>query len=179
MRPLFLIGPRGSGKTTIGRILASRLNYGFIDLDQTLVEALQATVADIVDKEGWEGFRDREAAHLREMLERIENTPEMVVATGGGVVLRPENRSLLARNGKVFWLDAPAAQLLARLATNPLSSQRPSLTGKDPLTEMMEVLAEREPLYSACAHHKIDAASEPETVCRQIIQLIRSGISKH
>lgn len=179
MTPIFLIGPRGSGKTTIGKILAARLNYGFIDLDQSLVQTLQATVSDIVDKEGWEGFRNREAAHLREMLERIENTPAMVVATGGGIVLRQENRSLLARKGQVFWLDAPAGQLLGRLTANPLSSQRPSLTGKDPLTEMMEVLAERESLYSACAHHKIDAACDPDAVCQQIVQLLESGTGKY
>ncbi|WP_428560989.1 MAG: shikimate kinase [Solidesulfovibrio sp. DCME] len=146
-RNIYLIGPRASGKTTLGRLLADHLGRPFVDLDARFVEKHGETIADLVGREGWEAFRRAEAAILAE----TEQTPGQVVATGGGAVLVPENRAVLAR-GLVFYLQAQPERLAERLMADMNEAQRPKLTQLGLREEITATLAEREPLYLSCAH---------------------------
>lgn len=150
--PLFLVGPRACGKTTLARELATRLGWRAADTDQWLLERSGASVADLVGAEGWEGFRRREAEALRAVAQ-----PCTVVATGGGMVLLPENRAFMRESGPVLYLEAPVAVLCERLRAAPEAEQRPSLTGRGLLEEVEEILRERAPLYRQAAHHVVRA----------------------
>ena len=166
---IFLVGPRACGKTTIGRLLAQRLALPFIDTDHYLLEQAGRTVAEIVEAEGWPGFRQRESQALRDVTKI--HTDGCVVATGGGMVLAEANRTFMRQHGVVFFLDAPVQVLAERLGRNPLNSQRPSLTGKGLVEEISEVLNERRPLYEAAAHHVVDASRPLPSICRHIAGL--------
>jgi shikimate kinase len=150
---VFLIGPRGSGKSTIARLLATRLGWDWIDADTELERRHSRSIREIFTAEGENGFRDKESA----VLDALCRLHKHVIATGGGVVLRPENRDRLRGAGRVVWLTAGAATLAARLQNDPdTPGRRPSLTGAAPaasLEEIVQVLREREPLYRACADH--------------------------
>ncbi len=150
---LFLVGPRACGKTSLARLLAARLGLPGVDTDARVVEAAGREIAAIVAAQGWGRFRDLET----EALAAVCAGPVSVVATGGGIVLKPANRELLAAHGAVIYLQADADTLLARLAKAPLPGQRPALTDAPPRDEMLRVLAEREPLYQACAGLVLDA----------------------
>ena len=169
---IFLVGPRACGKTTIGRLLAQRLALPFIDTDHYLLEQAGRTVAEIVEAEGWPGFRTRESAALRDVADAHRGG--CVVATGGGMVLAEANRQLMRQRGMVVFLDAPVQVLAERLGRNPLSSQRPSLTGRGLVEEISQVLAERRALYEAAAHHVVDASRPLSAICRRIAQLWRA-----
>ncbi len=143
---IYLIGARASGKTTLGRRLSAKLKRPFVDTDQRVRLRTGKTVADIVAAGGWEAFRDEESLALSE----VAVFTGQVVSCGGGIVLRQENRDLLAA-GRVFYLKAPAEVLARRLERSPGKAQRPSLTGADIKTELRQVLAEREALYLDCA----------------------------
>jgi shikimate kinase len=146
-RTIFLIGPRASGKTTLGRRLAERLSRSFVDLDAVFLERQGETIADLVAREGWDAFRRVEAAILAD----VAATSGQVVATGGGAVLLPENRELLSQ-GLVLYLQATPERLAERLLADLNEEQRPKLTDLGLREEIMATLAEREPLYLSCAH---------------------------
>ncbi len=144
---LFLIGYRGSGKTTVGRMVAGRLGWAFVDADAVLEERYGRTIREVFAAEGEAGFRDKEAAILADLCARTDT----VIATGGGIVLREENRKLLKRHGFVAWLTADPATLLARIQADPVTAERrPALAGGG-LAEIENLLAVREPIYRACA----------------------------
>ncbi len=103
-QPLFLIGPRGCGKTTVGMALADSLNRRFVDTDQWLQSQLNMTVAEIVEREEWAGFRARETAALEAV-----TAPSTVIATGGGIILTEFNRHFMQNNGIVVYLCAPVS----------------------------------------------------------------------
>ena len=168
MAIIFLVGGRGAGKTTVGRALAQALGCSFTDMDQFLCERAGMSVADMVAAEGWEGFRARERAALREAV--AEARGDAVIATGGGVVLEDGNRDFLRENGLVVWLSLPPEAAAERLAKSPLVAQRPSLTGKSLLEEVREVMEARAPLYAACAHHTVDGTEAPAAVCAAILR---------
>ncbi|WP_249621062.1 shikimate kinase AroL [Desulfuromonas sp. CSMB_57] len=165
---VFIVGPRASGKTTIGRALARALGYDFVDTDRHLLESAGRTVAEIVAEEGWEGFRQRESAALRAV-----TRPATVVATGGGMVLAAANRQFMREHGIVLYLAAPAAVLAARLHADPETAQRPTLTGRPIAEEMAEVLAAREALYREVAHQVLDGTAEPQAVVEQALAALR------
>jgi len=147
---IFLIGARGSGKTTLARLLADRLGWCWIDADVELERRAGRSIREVFAEEGETGFRDREAELLAELCER----PGQVVATGGGVILRPSNRDLLRQAGWVVWLAADVATLCQRLQQDGATAQRrPSLTGAAAAApeEVAAVLRGREPLYRECA----------------------------
>ena len=150
-RNIFLIGPRACGKTTVGRALADRLGLSFADTDHELVRGVGMEIADYVEANGWDAFRDREA----ETLARVAGEGSRVVGCGGGIVLRPENRELLA-TGIVLYLKTAPEVLAERLMRDPNEAQRPSLTGKSVVDEVREILAERAPLYEGCADIVLD-----------------------
>ncbi|WP_419788281.1 shikimate kinase AroL [Pseudodesulfovibrio sp.] len=145
-RTIYLIGPRACGKTCVGRALAERLGLGFVDSDHELVKDVGMEIADYVAANGWDAFRDREA----ETLARLADGPVRVVGCGGGIVLRPENRKVLS-GGIVIYLKACAETLAERLMCDPIEAQRPSLTGKNIVDEVREVLDARAALYESCA----------------------------
>lgn len=163
--PIYLIGARGCGKTTIGQVLARMLNYTFCDTDHYLQQAAQHSVAEIVASEGWESFRARETEALRAV-----TTPAAVIATGGGMVLAEVNRRFMRERGHVIWLSAPAEALANRLQQQPETAQRPTLTGQPIAEEMDEILRLRAPLYQQAAHYQVDAMQPPEQVAEQIIR---------
>ena len=169
MDVIFLVGARACGKTTVGKALAKKLKLPFADTDQHLLDNAGRSVDQIVEAEGWAGFRQRESAALREVTNA--RTHGGVISTGGGMVLAETNRVFMRQYGMVVFLDAPVEVLAERLGRNPLSSQRPSLTGKGQVEEIGDVLKERRPLYEAAAHHIVDATRPLPSICRHIADL--------
>ncbi len=160
----------GAGKTTIGRALARLLDREFLDLDQEIEARCGVRVTTIFDIEGEEGFRRREAATLEECVGR----PGIVLATGGGAVLLPENRRRLAANGTVVYLRASADELYRRLARD---RSRPLLRTADPKARLAELLSQREALYEEVADVVFDTGSLPPAAAARTLadQLLNSG----
>ncbi len=143
-----LVGLRGTGKSTVGRLVAARLGWPFADADEEIERAAGRTVAAIFAAEGEAGFRDREAAVLTDLLAR----PRVVLAAGGGAVLRPENRRLFQTCGVVAWLTADPAALAERLAADlSTADRRPALTSLGPVAELAALLEVRAALYAQVA----------------------------
>jgi shikimate kinase/3-dehydroquinate synthase len=140
MRPLFLVGMMGSGKTAIGSQLARLFNVPFYDLDLLIEQASGKTISQIFEESGEQAFRDLETDRLRWVLRQSAG----VVATGGGTAIREENRSLMRQNGWIAYLMASPETLLSRVGTN---SQRPLLKVPNPLHRLHELLKERETFY--------------------------------
>src|SRR5262245_3626346 len=163
---LFLIGYRGSGKSTVGRIVADRLGWRFLDADAVLEERTGQTIREIFATEDERGFRKREAAILADLC----TEREAVIATGGGVVLRENNRNLLKRYGFVAWLGADPPTLLARIQADPTTAARRPVLAGGGLAEIQELLAIREPLYRACADVEVAVATlSPELAADAIL----------
>lgn len=165
---IFMVGARGAGKTTVGKALAQKLGYFFTDTDAFMQQTTHMSVAEVVAKEGWSGFRQRESAALQTVSE-----PGTVIATGGGMVLEEVNRIFMRSQGIVFYLRAPAETLAHRLQAYPEDEQRPTLTGKPIAEEMMDILMAREALYQDAAHYVLDATQEPQLVVKQILALLQ------
>ena len=141
---VFLVGPPGAGKSTVGRHLAAHLQAAFFDLDEVIQERAGADIPWIFDVEGESGFRDRESAVVKDFASR-EN---VVIATGGGVVLRPENRTVMSSASTVVYLEASLLTLVSRTEGK---TKRPLLVGKDVRKVLQEIMAVREPLYREVA----------------------------
>ncbi|HDU6152383.1 TPA: shikimate kinase AroL [Klebsiella variicola] len=166
-QPIFLIGPRGCGKTTVGHALARARHFQFSDTDHRLQAHEQRTVAEIVQAEGWARFRELETLSLKAV-----TLPNTVIATGGGIVLAEGNRQFMRENGVVIYLQASVSALIDRLEAYPKAAQRPTLTGKPVREEVGEVLAQREALYRDAAHHIVDATASPDRVVEQIMTML-------
>lgn len=167
---IYLIGSRGCGKTSVGVGLAKRLECDFTDTDALLCEMQGRSVSEIVDAEGWEAFRDCESAAL------VEATGDkvQVIATGGGMVLREQNRTFMRKHGVVIFIDVPPVELARRLSADPLDAQRPSLTGKSLVDEIKEVLAARMHLYVESAHITVDGTWSVEELIDNIMELLET-----
>ncbi|WP_445494707.1 shikimate kinase AroL [Photorhabdus sp. SF281] len=164
---LFIVGARGAGKTTIGKRLANELSYTFIDTDHHIQQISNMTIADIVNQQGWQQFRQLETKALQQV-----SQSNRVISTGGGIILSTENRQYMRQNGTVIYLQTSADILAERLMQQPESTQRPSLTGKSIVEEMEEVLTARENLYCECADHIIDAQLSPERIIACVKEII-------
>lgn len=151
---IVMIGPMGSGKTTIGRRLADMLGKQFVDCDQTLEQRLGVNISLIFDLEGEEGFRHRE--HL--MLKELCLQKNIVLATGGGSILRPENRELLRRFGTVVYLETSVKQQISRLERD---KARPLLQRPDREEHLYKLAEQRNPLYSEIADITVKARDLP------------------
>ncbi|MBN2706660.1 MAG: shikimate kinase [Deltaproteobacteria bacterium] len=153
MSNLYLIGYRAAGKSVVGRQLAATLGLPFRDSDLLLVERAGLSISAFVEKFGWAAFRKLENEILRE----CNAAAAMVLATGGGIVLDPENRDLLRCGGQVIWLKAGPEVIFARLARDPRTADfRPPLSALSPPEEIRRGLFEREPLYRKTAHFVIE-----------------------
>lgn len=159
---LFLVGMPGAGKTTLGRQLAKRLGKAFLDCDIELEARLGVSIPAIFEIEGEPAFRDREQALLAELVQRTG----IVLATGGGAVLRAANREALARGGTVVYLHATPQTLYRRVRH---SRGRPLLNTADPLARLSELYAARDPLYREVADHVVE--SDREQVGRFISEI--------
>jgi len=147
---IVLVGFMGSGKTTVGRLLAGQLGFLFADTDRLVVEAAGGrSIPEIFEAEGEEGFRRREAA----VLEGLAGVEGVVVSTGGGIVTRGDNRALLPRVGYVVWLAVEEETIIERVGRN---RERPMLYVDDPLGRVRELLAERTPWYEEVAQLRVD-----------------------
>jgi shikimate kinase len=141
---IFLVGPMGAGKSTIGRQLAQSLGYDFQDSDQEIQRRTGVDIATIFEFEGEEGFRNRE----RQVIEDLAQQDNIVLATGGGAVLLAENRQQLAARGLVIYLHCSPEQQYARTARD---RNRPLLDTDDPQQKLRDLMAEREPVYRQVA----------------------------
>jgi shikimate kinase len=139
-RNIILIGPMGSGKSTIGNIIAKRLHREFQDSDHFIEKRTGVDIARIFDIEGEHGFRDRESSALSELL----STNNRVIATGGGSIMRSENQQLLKQKGYIVFLDTSINQQLYRLRRD---KKRPLLQTENPRERLESLSAERRPIY--------------------------------
>ncbi len=150
---IVLIGFMGSGKSTVGRELHQRLGYPLIDMDRAIEESIGKKITEIFKEEGEEAFRDFESLQLLEIAK--QNDKSQIISTGGGVVIRPNNRKLLHKLGYVVWLYTPIDVIFERTSR---SQERPLLNHMDARERITALLAEREPWYRETAHLKIDTA---------------------
>lgn len=163
---VFLVGPMGAGKSTIGRLLATELGFNFRDSDRVIEERTGADIPWIFDMEGEEGFRERESAVLQE----LASEQDTVVATGGGIVLREKNRNLMKSAGFVCYLTASIEQLVERTARD---KKRPLLQVENPRQKIIDLLALRDPLYQATADFVINTdRRSPKAVAQEIASLV-------
>ncbi|MFL5800726.1 MAG: shikimate kinase [Roseiflexaceae bacterium] len=159
-----LVGLSGAGKSSVGRLLAGRLGWPLLDTDMLIVQSASREIAHIFAVEGEARFRDMEAAALRQALEG----PPAVVATGGGIVLRAENRTLLRERAFVVWLDAPTAALVARLQAH--DEERPLLQG-DAVARLEALRAARAALYAEVAVLRVETGGRTaEAVCEEVMR---------
>ena len=149
MNNIVLIGPMGSGKSTIGRLLAKKLNAQFIDTDEVLESRTGVSVSTIFEIEGESGFRDRES----KLVEELQGARNTIIATGGGAILSPKNRQMLKKTGFVVYLKAELSVLYDRLKGG---KGRPLLDEGDLEQKLRLILAERQELYNECAHATIE-----------------------
>jgi shikimate kinase len=171
---LFLIGPRGSGKTTVARLLADELEWPWLDADDVLEERAGQSIRAIFAAEGEAGFRARESEVLAELCRLSCH----IIATGGGVVLAESNRALLRSSGRVVWLTADVETLWQRMqADDATPERRPVLTvgGREEIAEVMRV---REPLYRSCADLIVETGERtPAEIADEILRWTASGVA--
>jgi shikimate kinase len=156
---LVLVGYRGTGKSTVGRLLAERSGRPFVDADDVIEARSGRTIRAIFEESGEPAFRDWEERVIREL---AETRPGAVLATGGGAILREVNRRVLRSFGRVVWLKAGPEILARRLEADARTrSSRPSLTSGGVLDEIASVLAARTPIYESVAHATFDTEDIP------------------
>jgi shikimate kinase len=182
MPRITLIGYRGTGKSTVAALLGDILGCGWCDADIVLEQQLGCSIASLVRERGEPVFRDEEAVVLAALVRSFPG----VLSTGGGAVLRADNREALRKLGRpIVWLTAPADVVRQRLAADPTTAERrPALavspaggatTSGDPLAEVTAALADREPLYRACADFQVDTSiATPIAVAAQIAAWLRT-----
>jgi shikimate kinase len=166
---LVLVGMMGAGKTTVGRMVADQLGWGYLDSDEQVMAATGRSVAELFSERGEAFFRAEEA---RVLAEAVSGTEPVVVSAAGGVVLAPTNRALLAQSGTVVWLRADPATLAGRVASG---THRP-LLGDDPPTALVALDAVRRPFYAELAHVVIDVDElTADQVAAEVVR--RSGVA--
>jgi shikimate kinase len=185
---LTLIGYRATGKTTLARLLARRLGCDWIDADVEIERRAGKSIALIFAQDGEPAFRDLEAAVIGDLCRRQERAPagvtgdpcrrhELVLAAGGGAPLRPESREAMRAAGKVVWLKATPATILARMSGDASTvARRPNLTNQGGLEEIVQLLARREPIYRQAAHLEVDTeGKEPAEIVDEILSRLALG----
>lgn len=167
MSNVFLIGYRGCGKTSVARALGERLGWPWYDADVELERRAGRSIKQIFAEEGEPAFRDLEQAVLADLAQQ----DRAVIALGGGAILREANRQAIANRGLTVWLQASPQTLLTRISADPTTSERrPNLTAQGGLAEIERLLAERSPLYAACAQRVLETEGRScEQLAEQII----------
>ena len=161
---VFLVGPMGAGKSTIGKYLAQHLRLRFVDTDTEIEARTGADIPWIFDVEGEAGFRERE----QQVVEEMTHWEDVVLATGGGVVMRPENRLALASRGYVVYLYATVDEQVRRTRRD---RRRPLLQAGDPEEVLRALMEVREPLYREIADHIIETdGCSPRTVAQKLVR---------
>ena len=151
---IVLIGFMGSGKSSVGRLIASSLGYRFVDTDHLVIQATGAEISEIFKNHGESYFRDQE----RIALQSLQQSDRLVIATGGGIVTREENIALLRKLGFVVWLTASEEVIFDRVSRN---TKRPLLQTANPRETISHLLAQRKPQYEAAAQFVFDTSEFP------------------
>ncbi|NBV76427.1 MAG: shikimate kinase [Methylococcaceae bacterium] len=173
MHNIYLIGLMGVGKTTIGKQLAKALKRPFYDSDKFIEDAAGTNIPTIFAYEGEAGFRQREQKAIQE----LSSLSGIVMATGGGTILRAENREALKNSGFIVYLHCSIDKILFRTRHD---TQRPLLQTENPRKRLQELLAEREPLYLECAHFSIDSGViANKTIVKTILQRYEAAQAEH
>ncbi len=164
---IVLIGYRGTGKSTAAKILGQRLGRKVISTDAEIVKEAGQSIPQIVEQFGWDHFRGLET----QMCKKLQNQDDLIIDTGGGLILKEENANILKANGTIIWLTAEVPTIVKRISGD---TQRPSLSGtKTFVEEIEEILQERTPKYQAAADHSIPTdQSTPQKIADAILTLI-------
>ncbi len=173
---LYLIGYRGSGKSTVGRLLAARLGRGVVDTDELIERESGMTIKEIFASEGEAGFRDRETFFIRSIAQRP--SPAQVVSLGGGAILREVNQQLLAASGHCVWLQGSPELLHARIHSDQSTqSRRPNLSRHGGFEEVNAMLRVRTPIYQMLAQKTVvvDGAT-PDEIASEIADWVNSAV---
>jgi len=169
LNKLFLVGPMGAGKTTVGRHLADLLGLAFIDADHEIERRTGASIPWIFEKEGEAGFRSREEAVIADLTLQ----EHVVIATGGGAVMREINRQHLHQRGVVIYLYTPVATQVARTSRD---RNRPLLHTRNPEAKLRELMEIRDPLYREVAHHVVMTSDgSARELAQKILHLLQSN----
>ena len=164
---IFIVGPMGSGKSTVGKIISDELFLNFFDTDDEIESRTGASIDWIFDLEGEEGFRKRESSILEEMVKQNS----IVLSTGGGIILSDSNRELLSSRGTVFYLSTPISVQLERTSKD---KDRPLLKNGDPEEILTRLQKERKDLYESVSDHVIETENKSsQEVASEIINLVK------
>jgi shikimate kinase len=162
---IILIGYRGTGKSTVGKILAEKTGLKLKNLDQMIIDKAGMGVPQIVENHGWDHFRDIESEVALEVCKQ----DSQIIDCGGGIIIREKNREILKNSGPVFWLTASIQVIIDRISDG---AQRPSLTRKSFTDEVKDVLEERLPMYKDCSNHEIDTEkNQPKDSAKEIMNI--------
>ncbi|HSB45884.1 MAG TPA: shikimate kinase [Nitrospira sp.] len=170
---IVLIGYRGTGKSTVGKLLAARLSRELVSTDKEIIKRAGRSIPEIVAEHGWEYFRDLESDVCRDLAGR----DNLVIDTGGGAILRQQNVDVLKRNGALVWLTASVETIASRIGGD---TQRPSLTGKKSFVdEIQDVLQERTPKYQEAADHILPTDGRSvNQLLESLLGLLGSAVSR-
>ena len=169
---ILLIGYRATGKTSVGKLLAHKLDRPFVDSDHAVEAKSGQTISAMVEAKGWEFFRSQE----KKMLLELAGKPGQIIACGGGAILHQDIWPQLKKEAFVVWLKADVTTICKRLAGDEATeTQRPSLSDQGIYAEVDEILKERTPLYAAGSHLELDATGSLEDIVAQIIHHFQEG----
>ena len=164
---IFIVGPMGSGKSTVGKIISNELFLNFFDTDEEIEDRTGASIDWIFDLEGEEGFRKRESLILEEMVQKNS----IVLSTGGGIILSDKNRELLSSRGTVFYLSTP---ILVQFERTSKDKDRPLLKDGDPHEILTKLHQERKALYESVSDNVVDTENKSsQEVAEEIISLVK------
>ena len=173
---LYLIGYRGSGKSTVGPLVARMLDWPYLDTDREIENLAGNSIREIFEQDGQAVFREWEST----VIQAVATRSQTVISLGGGAILDPANCQTLGATGWTVWLDAPAALLYERIEQDPQSAEtRPRLSRHDGLAEVQHVLQERCNLYAACADYTVEIHELPPREIAELIVNQWQSVDKH
>jgi shikimate kinase len=167
---IILIGYRCTGKTSVGKRLAERLRIPFYDTDDLIQGHTGKTIGELVDEEGWDGFRTKE----REIIKQLPLATDAVIAAGGGAIMDAENRDILKQSGLCVWLTADVNTILQRMRTDQASgATRPPLSSDGLERETVEILRQRTPIYRRLADFSVDTSGKKiEAIADEVCSML-------
>jgi shikimate kinase len=167
IRNVVLIGSMGCGKSSVGREIARRVRWSFVDTDQLIRQKFGKSIPEIFSLFGENSFRDEEHASLQ----GLQSAKRIVLATGGGIVVRPENHRLIRQLGPIVWLVADEEVIWERVSRNQL---RPLLQTANPRVVMRQLIEQRKPLYQSLANHTVDSTgSSHAQVAEKVLSFLK------